>query len=456
MSGAGESGSFIETPNKQRTQSRILKPASSSTPKSVPNGKDYGCEPAAEFGDLNSRFAAIVERNSAAVTENTELKSQLETKDLDHLTELSKVKKMYEDELKEARRLLDKAANEKVQLEMAMQQTRDKNKELIEKANQSSLNEKTATDLAEKLQKNLDSKEASLATAKRDAQNATNEKAELTMQLTAAKSALDAATKEKEKSVLEFHQQANLVQSIREDLQMKERIHAEEMNNSKKLASESLSRSLADQSSVHNATMANALEDIRQEHESSLAAKVDVIKKQYETKMQDLEEKLKKQNGVAKSKAGEISKQKALNDNLTNQLKRCEKDLANARDELRRAESKCASQKGMADSAIEECTTENEDLKKKIGALEQKIMVGTEKYSTLTNELNTYRSLLEVEENRHNITPSPIRNKKRSRSQVGSSTLSPPKKTKTSLHETVEDVGQDSATGPADSSCRIM
>ena len=111
--------------------------------------------------------------------------------------------------------------------------------------------------------------------------------------------------------------------------------------------------------------------------------------------------------------------------------------MANARDELRRAESKCASQKGMADSAIEECTNENEDLKKKIGALEQKIMVGTEKYSTLTNELNTYRSLLEVEEDRHNITPSPIRNKKRSRSQVGSSTLSPPKKTKTSLHETV-------------------
>ena len=36
--------------------------------------------------------------------------------------------------------------------------------------------ERTATDLAEKLQRNLDSKEASLATAIRDAQNATNEK----------------------------------------------------------------------------------------------------------------------------------------------------------------------------------------------------------------------------------------------------------------------------------------
>ena len=117
--------------------------------------------------------------------------------------------------------------------------------------------------------------------------------------------------------------------------------------------------------------------------------------------------------------------------------------LANAREELRRAESKCAAQKGMADSAVEGLTAEKEDLKNKIAELEQKIKVGTEKYSTLTNELKTYRSLLEVEEDRHNITPSPIRNrrKKRSRSQVGSTSgstsLSPPKKSKTSPHTTV-------------------
>ena len=101
------------------------------------------------------------------------------------------------------------------------------------------------------------------------------------MQLTAAKSALDAANKEKEESVLAYHHQANLVQSMREDFQMKERIHAEELAKSKN-ASESLDRSLADQSSVHNAAMANALQEIRQEHEDSLAKKEDVIKKQYE------------------------------------------------------------------------------------------------------------------------------------------------------------------------------
>ena len=147
------------------------------------------------------------------------------------------------------------------------------------------------------------------------------------MQLTAAKSALDVANKEKEESVLAYHHQANLVQSMREDFQMKERIHAEELAKSKN-ASESLGRSLADQSSVHNAAMANALQEIRQEHEDSLAKKEGVIKKQYEKQLQGFDQKLQQQKDEAKNKAGEIAKQKALNDNLSNQLKRSEKDVS--------------------------------------------------------------------------------------------------------------------------------
>ena len=147
------------------------------------------------------------------------------------------------------------------------------------------------------------------------------------MQLTAAKSALDVANKEKEESVLAYHHQANLVQSMREDFQMKERIHAEELAKSKN-ASESLNRSLADQSSVHNAKMANALQEIRQEHEDSLAKKEEVIKKQYEKQLQGFDQKLQQQKDEAKNKAGEIAKQKALNDNLSNQLKRSEKDVS--------------------------------------------------------------------------------------------------------------------------------
>merc|ERR1719293_582450 len=53
----------------------------------------------------------------------------------------------------------------------------------------------------------------------------------------------------------------------------------------------------------------------------------------------------------------------------------------------------------MADATIDELQVENSDLKKKQADLEHTILSGKEKYSCLLKEVQTYRSLLEVEEN---------------------------------------------------------
>ena len=86
----------------------------------------------------------------------------------------------------------------------------------------------------------------------------------------------------------------------------------------------------------------------------------------------------------------------------------------------------------MADATIDELQVENTDLKKKQAELEHTILSGKEKYSCLLKEVQTCRRLLEVEENRLNITPSPVRNSKRKRPRASTttSTSSPPKKAK--------------------------
>jgi len=85
----------------------------------------------------------------------------------------------------------------------------------------------------------------------------------------------------------------------------------------------------------------------------------------------------------------------------------------------------------MADATIDELQVENSDLKKKQADLEHTILSGKEKYSCLLKEVQTYRSLLEVEENRLNITPSPVRNSRRKRPRASTTTSSsPPKKAK--------------------------
>ena len=68
----------------------------------------------ADLGNLNTRLAAIVDRNNGVQSENQRLREQLAHVQDNHKEELDKVKNLYETELAEARRLLDVEATRKV------------------------------------------------------------------------------------------------------------------------------------------------------------------------------------------------------------------------------------------------------------------------------------------------------------------------------------------------------
>merc|ERR1711892_1047196 len=159
-------------------------PALSSTPAKgadAVNEKAGGKGFDADIGHLNSRLATIVDRNNGIQSENQRLREKLGSVQDAHGEELERVKTMYEKEIGEARRLLDLESNRKVGQELEL-------KELQEEKQTHVLNEKTAKDLAEQLQAMLDKTKGELQTIKRKHQSAQSDKAELTMQLTSAKS----------------------------------------------------------------------------------------------------------------------------------------------------------------------------------------------------------------------------------------------------------------------------
>jgi len=462
MSATGASGSLMESPAVQKRSTRkkgdLPAPVAASTPQ---QGGEKAKGPNAEFeadmGELNSRLATIVDRNSGILNENKHLKETMDMEKQKYSDELAKVKKLYEDELAEARRLLDKASDEKVKIDLEMQSLKDHNKELKEKSDQFRLGKQTADSLAEQLQAKLDEQSGELVSLRRKNQNSKQEKDELTMQLTSAKSDAEEASKEKEKVILQKHQLENQLQSVREEFDMAKRVHEQELRSAKENANKSLQKTIHEQSLIANQSMATALEDIRVEHEESLRGMEGKIKESYEKKIADLDAKFKRQKELTEQKRNEASQAKALQAQANTQLTRAEKDLANTRDELRKAEAKVASQRGMADATIDELQVENSDLKKKQAELEHTILSGKEKYSCLLKEVQTYRSLLEVEENRLNITPSPVRNSKRKRPRASTTTSSsPPKKAKHGEEQVEEVAYEEPAAQNADASCAIM
>merc|ERR1719284_436401 len=117
------------------------------------------------------------------------------------------------------------------------------------------------------------------------------------------------------------------------------------------------------------------------------------------------------------------TKPKKMHDSL-------EKENKKMRNRINDLEADVVSQKSMADDKMKEMAEEAKEWQEKYESSEQLIKNGTDKYHSLQKEVETYRSLLEVEETRLNITPSPVRSRKRNR--ISTTTTNSPKKQRTS------------------------
>ena len=70
------------------------------------------------------------------------------------------------------------------------------------------------------------------------------------------------------------------------------------------------------------------------------------------------------------------------------------------RNRINDLEADVVSQKSMADDKMKEMAEEAKEWQEKYESSEQLIKTGTDKYNSLKKEVETYRSLLEVEETR--------------------------------------------------------
>lgn len=457
------SGDMVQSP---AAKLKLPVPAQTSTPKVVKGSTSEADSPSAVqdgLHGLNIRFAEIINRNNQFSIENQQLRDDVASIEDSKKGAIEKIKELYETELAEARRLLDKEADKTVRSQLDMDNLRESNKAFEEKAKTLDFSEREARDLAEKLQAQVDGLLGETATMRRKTQDIENQKAELLMQLTSAKSDADKFKTKNDKHSMEISKLNTKLQSMREEHEMSIRILKQQLESAKTDQAELVQRSFNDQSTF-NSNLTVAIEDIKAEHDDTLQQRTKDIKAQYAKQMKALEDKVDRGKELLSEKRDEASKNKALYDQARNNAERLDRELSRAKGRCMDLDANIASQKQMADDRINELEGIALDFKNKGKTLEDKIVHGTEKYLSLEKEVQTYRSLLEMEETRLNITPSPIRNRKRARkgTEGDASGVSPPKKSKsgntsrTGSDIEVAEVGSSENGGNADSSCMIM
>jgi len=473
----GSSGDMIQSPislpaplsgstpvQRKKAKKGEKKPASSTKRTNkmadeMPGTPVTGESEAPLLVDLNSRFANIVSRNASVVEERNRLNDQLNQQEENHKDELAKIKAFYEQEVQEGIKLLNNASNDAFKLRQDLENANEKKNEAARKYEEKNLSERTARQLAEELQKEVDDMRAEQTQLRRKHQDLDAQKMSLNAQLTEARSDADKFRKQLDEEKIKLNQKNNELQSLHEKFETALTVKNVEVEEARKNQSTMLQQSLNMKNS-HEETMSIAIENIRDEHE----AEVKRLKKKFQADnkraLDNLEKKLKNSQDALLAKRDEAAKNRALMEQATSGKAKLEQDLARLKATNMSLEADLASKDSLAKEEICDLKAKLADADEKNIKLEKTFKEKKETYLSMQKECMTYRQLLEVEEARLNITPSPIRRKRARADTRLSDCNTPVQKKSRSAENTLQevDVSEIGATENArpDASCFIM
>nr|XP_021561205.1 lamin-B2 [Neomonachus schauinslandi] len=363
---------------------------------------------------------------------------------------VSGIKTLYESELADARRVLDETARERARLQIEL----GKLKAELEEANKSSKKREGELTVAQGRVKDLESlfhrSEAELAAALSDKRGLESDVAELRAQLAKAEDGHAVAKKQLEKETLMRVDLENRCQSLQEELDFRKNVFEEEVRETRRRHERRLVEVDSSRQQEYDFRMAQALEELRGQHDEQVRLYKLELEQTYQAKL-DSAKLSSDQNDKAASAAREELKEARMRvESLSYQLSGLQKQASAAEDRIRELEETMAGERDkfrkMLDAKEQEMTEMRDVMQQQLAEYQELLDVKL----ALDMEISAYRKLLEGEEERLKLTPSPasrvtVSRATSSSSSGGVSTAGRPGRSKRKRPEAEESPGPGSS-----------
>uniref|UniRef100_A0A3Q3XC89 IF rod domain-containing protein n=1 Tax=Mola mola TaxID=94237 RepID=A0A3Q3XC89_MOLML len=370
-----------------------------------------------ELRHLNDRLANYIQRVQELESERSSLLVQLEEKDESKTREMGNVRRLYEEELADVRKSLDELAGERARLQIDYVHLRDENRELNARYRKKESDLANALVQWREVEVTLRSKDVEYTKLLCENRSLSADFTDLQGQLENA--VLADAKNQTTSEILRRVEMENQVQTLREQLELQKNISEQLRSQHESLLVEVDSG----QRRAFESKLSEVMQQLRRDHESQLQQYKEEMDKTFIFKLAVLEK-----NDVTSATRDELEIAKLRVESLGSQLQQCQKDVS--------AKIVLLSRFQELERTLDK---EREVWQRKLSQKEQELLsMRSQMYSQLEDyeslldvklaldmEINAYRKMLEVEEQRLHLSPSPSQLRGKKRKHEGASGSSP-------------------------------